>query len=94
MEKYLKIITAYTIREISIYEFQKNYFLMVKTEEKMFPPQVFKVIGTLFSDLDSYCEDPELWEEGDLNAQEILKNAKTALHKLKRLTEDEQRTKD
>lgn len=77
--KYKQLIFNFVSGKVSIEEFATSYMEMIKKEEVIFDEPIFKVLGTLFSDIDAYCDTPELWEDGDINEVELFSRAKKAL---------------
>jgi hypothetical protein len=76
--KYLKLIRAFNDGAIPLEQFERNYFRMHKAERVLIGPPVDRILGTLFSDLDSFEPDPALRAELNedrpgfyLNEQEI-----------------------
>lgn len=66
-----------------------NYLKIVKNERYLFPDNIFKIIGTLFSDVDQYFGDPNIANYdntdrlADIDEIELKKRVSTALMELK-----------
>lgn len=82
LKKYISVITDFTSRKITVDEFEKKYLKMVKEETFIFEDKIFKVLGTLFSDVDAYCGDIDIRDEDDIDENQLLESAKIALNKL------------
>jgi hypothetical protein len=82
IKKYISFISDFISEKKPVEEFISTYFQMVKNEKTFFSDEVYKTIGTLFSDVDSFCDDPNLWEEGDLTLGELQHRATIARDEL------------
>jgi len=82
LNKYKQLIFDFIIGNISVDVFEASYLKMVKQEQKIFGDEIYKIIGTLFSDVDAYCGDPELIDEDDIDEEELLERAKISLKQL------------
>lgn len=88
MTKYIQMITNFVNNQISVHEFEKEYLQMVKNESFVFNDDTAKIIETLFSDVDSYCGDPEIADYNiidpfaNIDEHELRKRAKDALQQL------------
>lgn len=80
--KYKQLIFSFITGNISTNEFESSYLKMVKEEETIFDEVIYQIIGTLFSDVDAYCEDIELRDEDDIGELELFERAKTSLIQL------------
>jgi hypothetical protein len=87
--KYLEIINDFANHKLPVEEFEKKYLKMVKDEWSVFSPQISEIIYTLFSDVDSYCGDPNIADYnfndvlfGDIDENELRNRATKALKRL------------
>lgn len=83
IEKYILLITQFVTGEITASQFEGRYLEMFKNESDQFPEHVYDVLNKLFSDVDTYCDDPDLRDEEDLDDEALLVCAKEALESLK-----------
>ena len=89
LDKYLEIVQDFVNRELPVEEFERNYLKIVKNDQYLFPDYVHKIIGTLFSDVDQYCGNPNIANYNnadplaDIDEIELRKRASKALMKLK-----------
>ena len=83
IEQYILLITQFIVGEITTSQFESRYLEMFKNETNQFPESVYDVLNKLFSDVDSYCGDPDLRDDEDLGDEELLDCAKEALERLK-----------
>ncbi len=83
IEQYISLITQFVIGEIPASQFETRYLEMFKSETVQFSAHAYDVLSELFSDVDSYCGDPELRDEEDLSDEDLLDYAKEALESLK-----------
>ena len=80
--KYKQLIFDFVSGKISVEEFESSYLKMVKEERIIFDDDIYEIIGTLFSDVDSYCGDSELRDDDDIDEIELFSRAKLSLKKL------------
>ena len=83
IEKYILLITQFVIGEITAPQFENRYLEVFKKETDQLPEYVYDALNKLFSDVDSYCADPGLRDDEDLDDNELLACAKEALESLK-----------
>ena len=82
IDKYIVLITQFVSGEITASQFEASYLEMFKNETETLPEDIFNVLNSLFSDVDAYCGDSDLREDGDLTEEELLACAKKALKTL------------
>jgi Bacterial self-protective colicin-like immunity len=88
LSKYVQLIHGFVYGEISVNDFERDFLVMVKNEDSIFDVHIQRVIGTLFSDVDAYCGDPEIANYdpddpfSDIDEQELKKRAENALRQL------------
>ena len=80
--KYKQLIFDFVSGKMPVEEFESSYLKMVKEEQVIFDDSIYKIIGTLFSDVDSYCGDPELKDDDDIDEIELISRAKSSLKEL------------
>lgn len=83
IEKYILLITQFVLGEITAPQFEDRYLVMFRNETDQFPEHVYKVLNKLFTDVDSYCGDPDLRDDEDLDDGGLQSCAKEALTRLK-----------
>ena len=84
IDKYILLITQFVIGEITASQFEDRYLEIFKNESNQLPEHVYNILNKLFSNVDSYCDDPNLRDEEDLDDEALLVCAKEALENLKR----------
>lgn len=83
--KYQELISSFIEYVIPVEEFESKYLQMVKRENYIFRDNTARIIETLFSDIDSYCGDPEIADYNsenpfrDIDELELRRRAKLAL---------------
>jgi len=82
LEHYISLITQFVTGKITASQFEASYLEMFKNETRELPEDAYDVLNDLFSNVDTYCGDPELRDDDDLEDAELLNNAKQALKKL------------
>ena len=80
--KYILLITQFVTRKITSVQFETAYLDMFKKETEILPENTYDVLNNLFLDVESYCGDPNLRDEDDLDDKDLLASAKKALEKL------------
>ena len=79
LEEYVSKIRQFVDGDITACQFEESYLKIFKNEEKVLPEDVFEVLNELFTDVDSFCSDPELRDDEDLDDAELLNRAEVAL---------------
>ena len=69
--KYKTIISGFINGDISANEFKSQYMDSFKNEKTNLPDEPHDDLNYLFSSADSFCNDPELFEDGDLNEEQL-----------------------
>lgn len=82
IDKYILLLTQFVNSEIAASEFDTLYLELFKKETETFPEEIYDILNNLFSDVDAYCEDPDLRDDEDLDEDELLISAKKALEEL------------
>jgi len=82
LEEYVAKLRQFVDGDITACQFEESYLKIFKNEEKVLPEHVFEVLNELFTDVDSFCSDPELRDDEDLDDTELLYRAELALKKL------------
>ena len=82
IDKYILLLTQFVNSEIAASEFDTLYLEQFKKETETFPEEIYDILNNLFSDVDAYCEDPDLRDDEDLDEDELLISAKKALEEL------------
>ncbi len=77
--KYKQLIFDFVSGKIPVEEFEPSYLKMAKEEQVIFNNSIYQIIGTLFSDVDAYCGDPELRDDDDIDEVELISRAKSSL---------------
>jgi len=83
LEQYISLLDAFLRESISAVEFERLFLITFKSDTTMWPPALFKILDTLFGDIDAFCADEGLREEGDLSEQELRVQCAQALKALK-----------
>lgn len=81
-DKYIELITKFVNHTIDVKEFEVIYLDMFKKEQTEMSKDEYLILDSLFSDVDMFCPDSDLFEDGDLTESDLLNSAKRALKKL------------
>ena len=90
MDKYISIIKKFTDGDMKASDFERSYLEMFKSEVEL-QGRLFDVLNELFSDVDSYCGDPEIanYNKEDpfhnIDENELLNRTKSSLQKLQEI---------
>lgn len=81
---YIELLTEFLKEKISVDKFQENFLTKFKGEEKFNSDEEFRILDTLFGDVDAYCdEESELFDpDFDLTEKELRVCVKQALEQL------------
>lgn len=90
LKKYMELISQFISNDITLLQFNTRYLELFKQETVIFGGEIYETLNNLFLDIDQYCGDPNLWEEGDLNDEQLLESAKKSLIKLQQIYNDGQ----
>lgn len=72
MTNYIILIKSYLLGFSDICLFEKEYYNLFKNDDKTdYTKKEYDFINGVFSTLDSYCSNPELRDENDLNDEEV-----------------------
>ncbi len=82
---YTEMIRAFLDGRMSPREFSAAYFARFQDETDPFTEPEFQTLDRLFADLDAYCDDPDLRDEGDIDEDELRECSRRALDKLSAL---------
>jgi hypothetical protein len=82
LSPYLKLIEEFTLRRIPAAEFEREYLQMFKNDVSTWTEEEYEVLNDLFCDVDSFCSDPRLRDNNDLDEVQLRDSANTALEKL------------
>jgi hypothetical protein len=83
IEKYIDLINKYLKHKITVSEFETKYLYMFKNEKENIPEKYYTILDSFFSDIDMFCIDDELRDDGDLNENELRNSAQKVINLLK-----------
>ena len=75
LAKYIDLIEDFAVGNISSEEFERHYLDVFKNDSYRFSEEVFVELNRLFCDVDAYCENLELRDEGDLDGAQLRESA-------------------
>ena len=82
IQKYSVLIASFLRGDVSITEFEKTYINLFKQEDTDLPDVIYQALNSLFLDLEEYCNDPSLREDGDPSVSDIFDKATVVLEAL------------
>jgi hypothetical protein len=83
LKRYVKLIEMVVAGEITLNQFEHDYFELFKADETIKEDLEFDILNDLFMDLDNYTSDPALRDSGDFDDIQMMNRIPTALEKLK-----------
>ena len=86
VDDYIAMIASFVNGDCDVHVFESRFLVMFTEESKRLPHKAFLVLDRLFGEVDAFCADPELHDEGDLDEVELLKRCRNALRELIVLT--------
>ncbi len=84
MSKYLRLLKEVIGNEISIESFEKEFLFRFKNET-LLDNREYVILDELFGEVDCFCADPDLFEEGDIDESSLRKAIYMAIEKLEAL---------
>jgi hypothetical protein len=78
-DSYVILAKALAESRISPTEFETVFLSVFRGEGDVFSELETSALHTLFSDVDAYCGDPELWSPGDLDDDDLVESARKFL---------------
>lgn len=81
---YIELLTEFLEERISVDKFQESFLTKFKGEDKFSSDEEYKILDSLFGDVDSYCDEKsELFDpEFDLTEAELRESVKQTLEQL------------
>jgi hypothetical protein len=80
--KYVHFIRHFITNELGAVEFEHIYLQMFKSQQGNLPEPAYQVLDALFSDVDSFCSDPSLCSDDDLNEDQLRERCVKCLNQL------------
>lgn len=85
VEAYLSLVEEFLAGDIDARTFERRYLEAWSSAPPHGPGPLFDVLEGLFLDVDAYCADPELRDEGDLDDDALRLSAQKARRRLSEL---------
>lgn len=82
IEDYLSLMKQVIDGKLSVTNFEKEYFDLFKSDKVIREEAIFLILDKLFSDCDTFCEDPELRMKDGLDEKELKSFISDAYEKL------------
>jgi len=82
LTKYIQLITQYVEGCIKSHVFEERYLRLFKDETTSLSEVEYNSLDSLFSAVDVFCDDPDLFEEGDLDEKGLYEEAVVTLKAL------------
>jgi hypothetical protein len=79
---YIRLIRGFVNKEVDVLEFERTFLHMFKSQQVDLPEREFEILDALFSDVDSFCADPALRDETDLNEEQLRQRCVSSLKQL------------
>ena len=85
LNSYISLISDLVNDKISAKCFEYAYLKLFKEEKGKRSESEFRVLNTLFLDVDEFCNDPELIDEHDIGEEELKRRCEVAIEGLKKI---------
>lgn len=87
ISQYIMLIEDFLRNKISARQFEQIYLHMFKSDITFRTGKEFEILDKLFSDVDSFCDDPSLITDSrfDIDESQLRVNVQKALLELKKL---------
>jgi Bacterial self-protective colicin-like immunity len=82
LQKYILLIEDFINERLTGLEFEKQFLELHRKDTYVYPEDVRKPLSILFSDVDSFCSDPEIRDENDIDEIQLREKALIALQSL------------
>lgn len=82
IDQYADLIRSYTSGSMGSSDFEREYLRMFKNQDGLMDDNAFSVLDSLFSDVDSFCPNPEIRDESDIDEPTLRSKCQVALDKL------------
>ncbi len=88
IDSYIGFISDYLNNRISVQCFEYAYMKYFLEENCKMSSEEYLILNGLFMDVESFCSDPALIDEHDIDENELQKRCKFALENLQKLKND------
>ncbi len=85
ISSYLFLIQQFVSGNISALDFERDYLLLFKSDNRSIPHEVYEILNKLFSDIDAFCSNSLLRGNDDLDEPALKECAKAAYGALLKL---------
>ena len=79
LQKYINLLSRLEAGDMSASDFEDQYMKTFKGEKSHIDEPYFSALNDLFFDVDSYCDDPSLRDDGDIDGDELRGRARATL---------------
>lgn len=86
--KYLGIIREFIEGDQSAADFSIEFMDEFIDEESDFSDETYQILQSLFTEAESYCEDPELRDDRDIGEDELRDAALNSVERLEQRTDE------
>ena len=83
---YIELMQMFISRQLPAAEFEHRYLELFKHDPTEWPEPVFLLLDELYAAVDTFCADPEIRDENDLDETQLLDAAQKAWIGLRRLS--------
>ena len=88
LDAYLRLLETFQSGRISAEDFETDYLALFKSDNRLFPENVFRILNQLFSDVDMFVSNPEIRGLRDLDHSQLLECSRKAFEALANLLDD------
>lgn len=78
---YIALAKSFVSGEIPPHQFEKRFLRTFKDDQTPFSDGDFEALNRVFMLLEDFCDDPDLFEEGDVTVQMLLDGTRDFIQK-------------
>ena len=87
LQQYIDLIESFVAGTLTASEFERSYLAMFKSDQRMFPEDVFDVLNELFSAVDCFTANLVEMRKENIDEFQLLAASKEALQKIMQLVD-------
>lgn len=85
LTRYVNLLSRFIAQDLTAIQFELEFLHLYKNDTTPWTDEAFAILDSLFADVDAFCSDPSLRDDGDLNEAQLLHRSQVALSKLNKL---------
>ena len=81
LDPYVHLMKSFVENKIDANEFERRYLSMFKSDTNSWTEAEYETLNNLFGEVDAFCADPELRDEGDIDEEQLREATRKTLAK-------------